>query len=201
MLTVNKRPSPPRIAILMAFIGTRGGQRQQDLGLAAPATGEYHCLHCIRAQQCGLKALLLQGSFSCRSATFPAPAGSLSLFWHLLAPRKFGPERSRNRSLIHSSISVSSAPAIRGILAKATPPGQAHTIRRYGRRSNCSLRRPGRRCQAVSSGQEELLWRGRCELLQPSLLQLLQMGHVVLLETLSLFSSVQTQHLRRSSGL
>ena len=45
---------------------------------------------------------------------------------------------------------------------------------RNGRRSNCSQRRPGRRCQAVSSGQEELLWRGRSESLQ------LRLGHTAL---------------------
>ncbi len=72
-------------------------------------------------------------------------------------------------SLIHSDPSASSAPVSRASLCD-TAPSRSHTLsRRHGRRSNCSQRRPGRRYQAVSSGQEELLWCGRWDFVQTSL--------------------------------
>ena len=72
-------------------------------------------------------------------------------------------------SLIHSDPSASSAPVRRGS-PRDTASSRSHTLsRRHGRRSNCSQRRPGGRNQAVSSGQEELLWRGRWEFVPLSL--------------------------------
>ena len=69
-------------------------------------------------------------------------------------------------SLIHSDPSASSAPVRRGSPCDIAS-SRSHTLsRRHDRRSNCSQRRPGGRNQAVSSGQEELLWRGRWDFVQ-----------------------------------
>ena len=75
--------------ILMPFICTRGGQRQQDLGAAArPHRVEsLLALHYITGIQ--IVSFSAPRAIFVPMSNFPCSSGSLSLFWHLLASETF----------------------------------------------------------------------------------------------------------------
>ena len=90
MLPVTKRPWKVRIPTLIAFIWTRGGQRQQDLGALARSHRVVSLLAMQWSRTLYVFTLSAPRVIFVPISNFPCSCGSLSLFRHKLASEMNG---------------------------------------------------------------------------------------------------------------